>query len=128
MPGIEHLLVHRVERHRRSGRIDRFNQPVDVNPRQNTADEATTEYACRAYQKSGGLSMQERSIDVFERRWIMHTALDADIQEDDSVRVYDPITGRELFGLSKIFSSEVKYDMQGPHHLEFTIWNQGGPS
>lgn len=126
MPGIEHLLVHRVTRTRRSGRRDRFHQKVDVNP-QSPQTGATAEYPCRAYQKSGGMVMQERSVDVFERYWIMYTALDADILEDDSVTITDPKTGRMVLAKAKIASSEVKHDMNGPHHLEFTLWNQGGP-
>lgn len=122
------LLLHEVEVYRRSGRTDRFGQPVDVNPRQHVAGEnIVARYPCRAYMKSGGLVMQERSIDVFERRWIMYTELDADIREDDAVRIIDPVDGREILEISKISDSEVKYDSIGPHHKEFTIWNQGGP-
>lgn len=71
--------------------------------------------------------MHERSVDVFERRYKMTTGLDANIAENDSVRVLDPATGRVLVDYSKVYSSEVKYDSRGPHHQEFILLNQGGP-
>lgn len=127
MPTIDHLLVHKVTRTRRTGRRDRFQQQVDVNP-QSAQDGEVAEYPCRAWMKSGGMVMQERSVDVFERYWVMYTALDVDILEDDSVSITDPGTGRVMLAKAKVSDSEVKYDMNGPHHLEFTLWNQGGPN
>lgn len=123
------LLIHRVEVYARSGRKDRFGQPVDVNPRQHVAGETiTATYPCRVWMKAGGLVMMERAIDTFERVYAMYTNLDAEIYEDDAVRVYDPQTNEEIIALAKVKDSESKYDGRGAHHKEFTIWVQSGPS
>lgn len=121
----EQLLVHRVEVYHRQVRRDRLGQQVDVNPSLRSGPPDAV-YACRAYQKSGGLAMQERSVDVFERRYMVHTGLDAEISETDAVRVVGA-GGEEIVQLSKVFSGETKYDGRGPHHKEFILFNQGGP-
>ena len=123
------LLVHTVDVYARSGRKDRFGQPVDVNPRQHVAGEAiVATYPCRVYQRSGGLTTVERSIDVFERIWEMFTEADADIREDDAVRVTDA-DGNVLINLAKIKSEErVFASGLAPHHRQYAIWEQSGPT
>lgn len=134
---LTHLLIHHVEVYRRAveeanpgvQKRDRFRQPLSVNPRQHTIRGETLVgvYPARAWMSAGGLKMEERTIDTFERQFTMYTDVDVDINEDDSVRCLDG-DGRVIFGLSKIKDSEIKYDRFGPHHKEFTIWEQAGPS
>ncbi len=122
------LLIHTVEVYRRTGRTDRFGQPESVNPRQHEIGGETllARYPCRAYMSAGGLKMEERMIDTFERQFTMFTECGVDIREDDAVRVLAS-DGHVIFGLSKIKDSEIKYDSTGPHHCEFTVWEQAGP-
>jgi hypothetical protein len=122
------LLIHTVEVYTRSGRTDRFGQAVDSNPRQHTAGEnVIATYPCRAYQKSGGMTMQERSIDVFVRIWEVFFGLDADIRENDAVRVL-AADGSVIINLAKVQSSATIYAAGAGHHKEFTIWEQSGPT
>ena len=120
------LLIHTVQVYARSGRTDRFGQPVDSNPSQVSATPTST-YPCRAYRKTGGRVMQERSIDVFEKPWMIFTETSADIYEDDIVRVVDA-DGNELLDKSAITYAETVYDGAGAHHKEFTIIEQSGPN
>ncbi len=122
----EDLLIHTVEVHRRSGRIDRLGQPVDVNPRQHDQGEPVTTYRCKLTRASGGLTMEERSIDVFQYRWKLYTELGVDIRTDDAVRVLDE-NMVEIMPLSKITNKSVSAGLSG-HDLEFIIWTQQGPS
>jgi hypothetical protein len=122
------LLIHQLEVHRRSGKTDRFGQPVDVNPRQNTQGELVSLYPCRITRGRGGLTMRERAIDTFETRYCVYTEPDADVREDDAVKVLDALTGDVILPLSKITNKSVTYDGVGPHHLELEIWSQKGPS
>ena len=121
------LLIHRVEVYARSGRRDRFGQPVDANPGQHSG-EVLAAYPCRAHMKAGGLEMEERNIDVFVRVWEVFTDLSADIREDDAVRVIDPRDDSVLVNRAKIKDGEVVYDSSGPHHKEFMVWEQSGPT
>jgi hypothetical protein len=125
---LNQLLIHTVEVYRRSGATDRFGQPKSVNPRQHQVGGETLvhTYPCRTYMKSGGLLMNERMIDTFEKVNILYTDVGVDIREDDAVRVVDA-NGYETVGLCKIKDSEIKYDSRGPHHCEFTLWIQDGP-
>lgn len=126
---LDDLFIHRVEVYARSGRRDRFGQPVDVNPRQHTEGETiTATYPCRAYMKAGGLTMMERAIDTFESVWMMYTDLSAEIYEDDAVRIVDPRTGAVIVPLAKIKDAETVYDGRGAHHQEFSVWVQSGPN
>lgn len=120
------LLVHTVEVYARSGRVDRFGQPVDSNPGQQGGTVLAT-YPCRAYLKSGGLNFEERQRDVFERAWEMFTELDADIREDDSVRVV-AADASVLVNKCIIKDVETVYDGTGPHHKEYALWEQDGPN
>jgi hypothetical protein len=121
------LLPHTVQVFARSGRVDRFGQPVDVNPRKHREADIIGTYPCKAYMRSGGLVNQERSIDVFERVHEMFTELNADIQENDAVRVLDE-TGAVFINLAYIKDSETKYAGMRPHHKEFTLFEQSGPN
>lgn len=133
---IEALLIHKVEVYRRATesanpavqKRDRFRQPLAQNPRQHPIGGETliAIYPARAWQPSGGLKMEERTTDTFEREWKVYTSVGVDIREDDSVRCLDG-NGRVIFGLSKVKNSEVKYDRLGPHHCEFVAWEQSGP-
>ncbi len=76
--------------------------------------------------KSGGLLLNERMIDTFERYFVVYTGIDVDIQEDDALRCIG-VDGHVIFGLLKIMDSETKYDSTGPHHCEFTAMEQAGP-
>ena len=120
------LLVHRVEVYARSGRRDRFGQQKDSNPSQLVGDPIAT-YPCRVYMKSGGLEMEERNVDVFARVWEMFTDLDADIREDDAVRVLGQ-DGTVLVTVAKIKDAETVFDGTGPHHKEFMVWEHTGPN
>lgn len=127
------LLIHTVEVYRRrevdGKRVrDRFGQELSINPRQHEIGGETLvgTYPCRAYMKSGGLLMEERMVDVFQRIFMLYTDHTVDIREDDAVRVYGE-NGHVIIGLAKVKDSEVKYAMHTPHHAEFTIWEQAGP-
>jgi hypothetical protein len=124
---LNQLLIHTLEVYRRTGETDRFGQPKSQNPRQHTVSGETLihTYPCRAYMSAGGLVMQERMIDTFERQFTVYTDIDVDIHEDDALRCVG-VDGHVIFGLSKIKDSETKYDARGPHHCEYTIWEQAG--
>jgi hypothetical protein len=130
------LLIHTVEVYGRAtevedgtAKLDRFGQPLSVNPRQHEVGGQTlvATYPCRAYMKAGGLVMMERAIDTFERVYEMFTDVDALIYEDDAVRILDA-DGEVLVDLAKIKDSETKFDSTGPHHKEFSVWVQSGPN
>jgi hypothetical protein len=125
----EALLIHTVQVYRRTGAVDRLGQPESINPRQHTIDGETLihTYPCRAFMSAGGLRMNERMTDTFERQFTVYTSVDVDIHEDDALRAIG-VDGHIIFGLSKIKDSETKYDSTGAHHCEFTIWEQAGPS
>jgi hypothetical protein len=76
--------------------------------------------------KSGGLLMEERYVDVFQRIFMLYAKHDVDIREDDAVRVTGQ-DGHVIIGLAKVKDSEVKYNGSARHHSEFTIWEQAGP-
>lgn len=130
------LLIHTVQVYRRTTEAadptvqkkDRFGQPLSVNPRQHTVggSELVGTYPCRAYMSAGGLKMEERMIDTFERQYTMFTEVNVDIREDDALIVTDA-DGRVIFGRSKIKDSDLKYNAGQPHHREFAIWEQAGP-
>lgn len=129
------LLLHTVEVYARAAegdgtqRVDRFGQPLSINPRQHQTGGETlvATYPCRVYMKAGGLIMAEKQIDTFERVWTMFTEVDAAIYEDDAVRVLDA-DGNVLINLAKVKDSDVKFDSTGSHHKEFSIWEQSGPN
>ena len=128
------LLIHKLEVYRRekdgdgNPLVDRFGQELSINPRDHQVDGETLvhTYPCRAYMKSGGLLMNERMVDTFERYFVVYTDVDVDIREDDALRCIG-VDGHIIFGLLKIKDSETKYDSRGPHHCEFTVWEQAGP-
>jgi hypothetical protein len=126
--GFEALLIHELQVYRRTGEVDNFGQPKSINPRQHEIDGETLvhTYPCRAFMSAGGLRMNERMIDTFERQFTVFTSIDVDINEDDALRAIG-VDGHLIFGLSKIKDSETKYDSTGPHHCEYTIWEQAGP-
>jgi hypothetical protein len=124
----EQLLIHTLEVYRRTGATDRFGQPQSVNPRQHEVGGETLvhTYPCRAFMNAGGLEFNERDIDTFSRQFCVYTTVDVDINEDDALRCIG-VDGHIIFGLLKIKDSETKYDSKGPHHCEFTCWEQAGP-
>lgn len=128
------LLIHTLEVYRRAQNpdgspvTDRFGQPESVNPRQHQVGGETLihTYPCRAFMSAGGLVMAERVTDTFERQFTVYTDVDVDINEADALRC-TAADGHRIFGLSKIKDSETKYDSSGPHHCEYTVWEQAGP-
>ena len=122
----DELLCHTVTVYRRSGKVDRFGQPVDVNPGQHSGT-ATSTCKGRLYSGSGGLTMKERSIDVFEETPKLITGPDADINEDDAVKVTDTATGEVLLPITKIKLKSSVHAFGTMHHLEFDLWSQRGP-
>lgn len=121
------LLIHTLEVHQRTGRIDRFGQQVDVNPTRNTAGQVVTSFPCRLTRGKGGLVMRERAVDVFEKRYTIFLEPDAGVTEDDAVRVIDA-SGNELLPLTKVENKTMAYDGVGAHHLELHVWSQRGPA
>jgi hypothetical protein len=119
------LLCHTVEVYRRSGDVDDLGQPVDANPSQMSGPPTAT-YPCRLNPKSGGLAMEERSLDVFVQRYTLYTEM-VDIHEDDAVRVLDE-NGAELLPISKIYSTNVATGFGGSDHLEIELLSQTGPA
>lgn len=120
------LYCHTVTVTRRSGRVDRFGQPVDVNPHIHGPENVVSQFPGRLTRSSGGLTMRERSLDTFE---VFHTLFcipDADINEDDGVTVEDS-DGRVLIEGAKVKQKTMAYDYAGAHHLEVTLWTQRGP-
>ncbi len=122
----EDLLPHTVEVYRRSGETDDFGQPVDANPSQIDTSSPTATYPGRLVNKSGGLTMEERSLDVFVTRFTLFTGV-VDIIESDAVRVLD-IDGSEILPVAKIESKDLHHAFGTPHHLEISIVTQSGPS
>jgi len=125
------LLIHTAEVYRRpvdaggNPQVDRFGQAKGSNPGTITSALATT-YPCRCYPKSGGFVMQERAVDVLQNRFCVLTGPDADIYEDDSLRIVDA-NGHEITPKTKVSSRDDIYDAVGLHHLEFELWVQTGP-
>ncbi len=127
------LLCHTVEVYRRSARldgppgdVDRFGQPEDANPSQMPDDQLTHTFRARLQPKSGGLTMEERSIDVYTTTLTLYTEM-VDIIEDDILRVLDE-NGVELLPKSKIYSKDVAVGFGGSDHLEITLITQSGPN
>jgi len=108
---------------------DRFGQQLSTNPQQHTVGGETlvSTFPCRLTRESGGLQMMERSVDVYVGRLKLYCDLDADIKEDDAVRVLDS-DGTELLPLSKILVKTTASGFGGGHHLECSIYVQRGPS
>lgn len=125
------LLCHTVEVYRRSARlsppgdIDRFGQPEDANPSQMPDDQLVGTYRARLQPKSGGLTMEERSQDVFTKYRTLYTEM-VDILEDDIVRVLDE-GGAEMLPKSKVYSKDVATGYGAADHLEITLISQTGP-
>jgi hypothetical protein len=124
--GFTAKLLHVCEVYRRSGEKDRFGQPVDANPSliQGTL---TNTYICRVDPGKGGMTMTERSIDVYSVRYMLYTQPDCDIREDDSIRVLDPKTDEVLVPYAKVKQKNKVYDIDGPHHVEIELLSQRGP-
>lgn len=126
---LDNLLIHRAKIYRRSARTDRFGQNVNQNPQSHTSEETLIHtYPCRVNRGKGGLTMMERSVDIFEVTWTMYTGAGVDIREDDAVTVVDPQSGTELVTLAKVKVKSAAANMVGTHHLEFELWSQDGPS
>jgi hypothetical protein len=120
------LLIHTVEVRRRSGRVDRFGQPIDHNPSRTSEGDYVGSYSGRVYTKSGGLTNEERSRDVFEDLRYLHLEPEADVREDDTVRVSDS-DGREVVPWAKVKQKRFIYDRLTLHHLELVLQIQRGP-
>lgn len=120
------LLVHRLEVRRRTGRVDRFGQPVDSNPGKLADAPVIGTHACRLTTGSGGLATQERSLDVFVNKHKIFLQLGVDVREDDSVRVLDSRTGEELLPIAKVVDKSTVSDGVGAHHLELDVLVQRG--
>jgi hypothetical protein len=123
----EELLVHRAEVRRRTGRTDRFGQPVDSNPSKLTDDDLVGTHPCRATRGKPGLTNEERSLDVFEALHTVFLKPGVDVREDDAVTVVDPVTGETVVPISKVKVKNVVYDGDGPHHIELVVMAQRGP-
>lgn len=123
----DELLVHEVEVRRRSGSVDRFGQPTDSNPTKLSAAAVVATYPCRMTRGSRGRANEERSLDVFADQLELFVAPDADIQEDDALKVTDPATGDVLMPLAIVKLKNLVYDGIGPHHLEVHALVQRGP-
>lgn len=126
----ESLLVHTVEVYRRTeGAVDRFGQPLSVNPLQHeiSGESLAHTYPCRVNRGKGGLKMEEQSIDAFVQTWCMYTTADVDIRTDDACRVLDA-DGNEIVPLSKVVIKSSAADSARTHHLEFDLWSRSGAS
>lgn len=119
------LLPHEAVVYRRSGRTDRFGQAVDQNPAQ--AGDPTGTFRCRLSDGRGGRVMDERSVDVFEVTYTLFADPDADVQEDDNVKVIDPVTGTVLLPTAKVKLKETLYSSGSAHHLQLVLVSQRGP-
>ena len=124
---IDDLLVETVQVYARSGRTDRFGQAKDSNPSQITGSPVAT-YPCRVNLKSGGLEMEERNIDVFARIWQMFVKPDANVNENDVVRVLGSDGSTVLVTSAIVKDVETVYDGVGPHHKEILVWERTGPN
>mgnify|MGYP001573210218 CR=1 FL=1 len=119
--------MHEVEVRRRSGATDRFGQPVDANPTEGATGALVGRFKCRLDPGKGGLVNQERSRDVFEVRHMLYMEPDADVREDDTIKVTDTRTGTVLLPSAKVKVKGTSYDARGAHHLEVEAWVQRGP-
>lgn len=117
------LLLHTAEVYRRSGDVDRFGQPVDQNP--TIVGPLTSSFRCRLTSGRGGRINDERSRDVFEVTYDLFAETDADVMEEDTVKVIDA-NGTVLLPYAKVKLKETKYDRTGPHHLELQVVVQRG--
>lgn len=124
------MLIHTVEVYRRvDGAVDRFGQPLSVNPRQHEIGGETLvhTYPCRVNRGKGGLKMESATVDTFVQTWRMYTCTGVNIITDDACRVLDQ-DGNELVPLSKVQVKSAAADSTHTHHLEFDLWAEAGPS
>lgn len=119
------LLIHELDVHRRTGQVDRFGQAVDQNPSQ--AGPLTGTVPCRLSSPKGGRINDERSTDVFEVTHKIFCLPDADVREDDTVVVRDPVSGYVLLAAAKVRRKSPISDAAGIHHLELEAVTQRGP-
>ena len=116
------LLVQTLEVYRRSGKIDRLGQPIEPN-----LGDPFASYPCRMTSGTGGETNTERSRDLLE---VLHTcfvAPEADVREDDTVRIMNP-DATELLALSDVKLKRQVYNGIELHHLELKLEVQRGPT
>lgn len=113
------LLVHTAEVRRKTGRADRFGQPVEANP----SAAADAIYDCRLTMARGGERYQDRSRGVVEEQFRLFLQPDAELFESDRVTV------RNRDGRILVLNADVTYvsapeDATGPHHIEAKLRSQ----
>jgi hypothetical protein len=109
------LLQHSATTWRRSGALDEFGQPADVNA--NSVQWLDSE-PCRMSRTSGGERFTERSLDVIVEMTEIFFSADVDVRESDQVEVRD--AGQNVM-LARTSVTLVRVVTDGggqPHHLE----------
>lgn len=109
------LLVHTAQTYRRSGDLDEFGQPSDVQQ----GDLYLEDVPCRANVNAGGERFGERSLDVVVETAEVFFLPGVDIREDDALEVFDQ-DGAKIIGLdSNITLVRRATDGTGAtHHVE----------
>lgn len=126
----EDQLVHTANTFRRSGAVDEFNQPIDVQE----GESYLTGIPCRANLGTGSEQFGERSIDVIVEKSTIYFPAGTDIREDDALEVYAADGTTLLIGTvtpgegSNITNVTVATGGDGqPHHVEVDIQTVRGP-
>lgn len=118
------LLPHIAKVYRASGSDDRFGQPV--NPMDSDVAVHTT-FPCRLVTaKSGGVLDDERTVFVFEDRFVMHAGPGVDCAEDDAVEIVDA-AGGEVLPRSRVKLRRDVWALDELHHTEFDLEARRGP-
>lgn len=118
------LLPHTARVYRAAATEDRFGQPAD--PMDSTTAVHTT-IACRLVTaKSGGVLNDERTIWVYEDRYVLHAEAGVDVKESDVVEILDP-AGAVLMPKCRVRQRKDVYAAATLHHVEMDLEVRRGP-
>lgn len=112
----EDLLIHTCEVRARTGRVDRFGQPVE--PR--STDVPVASYPARLTSVSGSERFQERARDIVGETWRLFLPNGAELFEADRVTVRDH-AGAILVENANVTHVRRPVDATGYHHVEAKV-------
>lgn len=118
------LLPHTARVFSASGSADRFGQPASALD--NDAPQTATVPCRLVTAKSGSILNDERTVFVFEDKYVMHTGPDAAVEEDDVVQIVDA-AGVELLPKTRIKLKKPVFGFDEMHHIEFELESRRGP-
>lgn len=115
------LLVQTAEVYRRKPGLDRFQQPVEEFT-------LVGSYPCRVgAAEGGGEQNTERMRAVYNVHNTAYLAPEADVKEDDRIRVLDPL-GNEIMPSANVTHRQTIVGYAGlAHHIECKLEVQRGP-